>query len=71
MSLCSIIKQYDMNTYGVMTSVLDGANWPASHHYRFTPVERDNSTLSIEGWVCPRVGLDAVEREKSLLLPEI
>jgi hypothetical protein len=42
------------------TSVLDGGEWSASRHGRFTPRERAPGTHWIGSWVGPRVVPDAV-----------
>jgi len=47
----------------ILTSVLDGCEWSPSRSGRFTPRERARFTHCIGGWVGPRVGLDAVEKE--------
>jgi hypothetical protein len=47
-----------------LTSALDG-EWSASRPDLFTPGERALGTHWTGGWVGPRAGLDAVEREKS------
>jgi hypothetical protein len=44
-----------------MTSALDGGEWSASRHGRFTPGKRAPDTHCIGGWVGPRAGLDAVK----------
>jgi hypothetical protein len=40
-----------------LTSALDGSEWPASRHGRFTAGEKAPGTYWIEGWVGPRAGL--------------
>jgi hypothetical protein len=47
-----------------LTSTLDGGEWSASRHGRFTPRERALDTHWIGGWLGPRAGLDAVVRRK-------
>jgi len=47
-----------------LISVLDGDEWSASHSGRFIPVWTVPSTHSVEGWVGPRAGLDAVTKRK-------
>jgi hypothetical protein len=47
-----------------MTSALDGGEWSASRHGRFTPRETAPGTHWIEGWVGPRAVLDAVVKRK-------
>jgi len=44
----------------LLTSELDGGEWPASRSCRFIPGERTSSTHWIRGWVGPRAGLDGV-----------
>jgi hypothetical protein len=61
-----------MKTYGgvdvwihvFLTSALVRGAWSASRPDRFTPGEGAPCTHCIEGWVGPRVGLDAVEKRK-------
>jgi hypothetical protein len=43
------------------TSTLDGGEWSASRPFRFTP-----GTRFIGAWVGPRVGLDAIQKGKSV-----
>jgi hypothetical protein len=47
-----------------LTSALDGGEWSASRHNRFTPRERAPGTHWIGGWVGPRTVLDAVMKRK-------
>jgi hypothetical protein len=62
-----------MKTYGViivppfLNSAVDGAEWTPSRAGRFTPGETAPFTHRIEGWLCPRSGLDSVEKRKSPL----
>jgi hypothetical protein len=49
-----------------LISGLDGGEWSTSRLGRFTPRERAPSTHWIRGWVGPIVGLDAVEKRKTL-----
>jgi hypothetical protein len=49
-----------------MTSALDGGEWLASRHGRFTPRERAPVTHWIGGWVGPRAVLDAVVKRKNI-----
>jgi hypothetical protein len=49
-----------------LASELDGGEWSASHHGRFTPRERAPGTHWIKGWVGPRAVLDAVVKRKIL-----
>jgi len=46
--------------HAFLTSALDGDDWSASHHDRFTPWEIAYNTICTWGWVGPRAGLDAV-----------
>jgi hypothetical protein len=46
--------------HAILASELDGGDWSASRPDRFTPRKRAPGTHWIGGWVCPRVGLDAV-----------
>jgi hypothetical protein len=47
-----------------LTSALDGGEWSASRHGRFTPRERVPCIHWIGGWVGLRAGLDAVVKKK-------
>jgi hypothetical protein len=47
-----------------LTSALDGGEWSASRHGRFTPRETAPGTHWIGGWMGPRAVLDAVVRRK-------
>jgi prepilin signal peptidase PulO-like enzyme (type II secretory pathway) len=47
-----------------LTSELDGGEWSASRHGRFTPRERVPGTHWIGGWVGPRAFLNAVVNRK-------
>jgi hypothetical protein len=49
----------------ILTSVLDGGEWSASHPSRFISSERAPGTHWIGGWVGPRDGLDVVEKRKT------
>jgi hypothetical protein len=53
-----------MSSTHSLTSVLDGGEWSASHHGRFTPRERTPGTHWIGGWVGPGTVLDAVVKRK-------
>jgi hypothetical protein len=61
-----------MNTYGgggglappFLTSSPGGDEWSASRLGHITPGERAPSTYWIGGWVCPKAGLDAMEKRK-------
>jgi hypothetical protein len=55
-----------MNKYGGV-----GGEWLASRPCRFTHGERTPGIHWIRGWVCPRGGLDDVEKRKIFLLPGI
>jgi hypothetical protein len=48
----------------ILTSALDGCEWPASCPGQFTPRERAPGTLRIGGWVGPRAGLNVVARSQ-------
>jgi hypothetical protein len=68
LSVC-VINQDAMKMYGgggiaplFLTSTVDGGEWSASRPCRFTSEKRAPGTLSVEGWVDPRTGLDAVEK---------
>jgi hypothetical protein len=52
-----------------LTSALVGGEWSASHPGRFTSKEIASGTSCIGGWVGPRGGMDAVE--KDFVLPGI
>jgi hypothetical protein len=45
-----------------LTSALDGSEWSASRHGRFTPGDTAPGTHLIEGWVDLRAGLNAMEK---------
>jgi len=47
-----------------LTLALDGGEWSTSCPDCFIPRETTPNTHWIEGWVVPRVGLDAVVRRK-------
>jgi hypothetical protein len=55
-----------MKTYGgvkvFLTSALDGGEWSDSHPGRFTPRKRATGTHCLGGWVGPRAGLNAIEK---------
>jgi hypothetical protein len=65
---CALTEHHTMKTcWGsggvashIFTSALDGGKWSASRPGCFIPRERAPGTYSIEGWVGPRAGLDAV-----------
>jgi hypothetical protein len=70
LSLCSFLTEHHamkvywgvkVQLHAFLTSALDGGEWSASHHGRFTPRERAPGTHWIGGWVGPRAGLDAVD----------
>jgi hypothetical protein len=50
----------------LFSSALDGGEWSASRHGRFTPGEITSSTHLLGCWVGLIVGLDAVEKRKIL-----
>jgi hypothetical protein len=64
------MKHCDMKTYGEVdvyihvfsTSALVGGEWSASRLYRFTPRKRAPGVHQIGSWVCPKFGLDDVEK---------
>jgi hypothetical protein len=66
-----------MNAYGevdvqihiFLTSALVAGEWSASRLDRLTLGKTAPGTHWIGGWVCPRTGLDDVERRKILTLP--
>jgi hypothetical protein len=66
-----------MKTYGgvdvlihiFLTWALVVVEWSASHPGRFIPREVVPGTHWIGGWMCPRSGLDYVEKRKFLTLP--
>jgi len=47
-----------------LTSALDGDEWSALRHGRFTQRERAPGTHWIGGWAGPRVSLDAVVKRE-------
>jgi hypothetical protein len=53
-----------------LTSAIDGGEWSASRLCYFCPWERALGTHWIEGWVDPRVLLDAVKKIKTLYCRE-
>jgi hypothetical protein len=55
------VRDNESITRPLLTSALDGVEWSASRHGRFTPGEKSPRTHWIGGWVGPRIGLDAVE----------
>jgi hypothetical protein len=64
-SLCA------MKTYGgvavyppLITFAVDGDEWSASRPCRYTPGDIAPGTHFIGGWVCPRVGQEAVVKSK-------
>jgi hypothetical protein len=59
----------DVYIHIFLTSALLGDEWSASRPGRFTPEERAPGIHWIGGWVCPRAGLDDVEKRKFLTLP--
>jgi hypothetical protein len=52
------------------TSALNGNEWSASGHGRFTPGEKALGSHDIGSWVGPRAGLDAVAPREIILRPE-
>jgi hypothetical protein len=53
----------------LLTWVLVGGQWSASHPSCSTPGEGAYSTHWIGGWVGPRAGFDDMEKRKFLALP--
>jgi hypothetical protein len=51
-----------------LTSALVGGEWSASCSGRFAPGERAPDPQWIGGWVCPKAGLDDVEKRKFFTL---
>jgi hypothetical protein len=73
LSLCFLIEHDVMKAYWgkwryisthSLTSALDGGEWSASHHCRFTPRETAPDSHWIEGWMGSRAVLDAVVKRK-------
>jgi hypothetical protein len=54
----------EVKLHEVLTSALDGGEWPASRPDRFATGEMFLGTHWIGGWVVPRAGLDAVAKRK-------
>jgi hypothetical protein len=52
-----------------LTSALVGGEWSDSRPGRFAPEKRTPGTHCIVDWVCPRAGLDDVEKKKFLTVP--
>jgi hypothetical protein len=59
----------DVYIHIFLTLALVGDKCSASHPSRFTAGERASGTHWIGVWVCPRAGLDDVEKSKFLTLP--
>jgi hypothetical protein len=49
-----------------LISALDASEWSASRPCRFNPRERAPGIYWIGGWMGSRIGLDAVEKRKTL-----
>jgi hypothetical protein len=65
------MKEYggvDLYIHIFLTSALVGGEWSASRPCCFTPRERTLGIHWIGGWVCPRAGLDDMEKRKCLTL---
>jgi hypothetical protein len=55
-----------------LTSTVDGGEWLASRHFRFTPGKRVRGLHYVRGWVGSIFGLDSVDQRKNFLpLPGI
>jgi hypothetical protein len=59
-----ILMEWRYCSTNYLASALDGGEWSASRHGRFTPREIDPSTPWIRGWVGTRAVLDAVVKRK-------
>jgi hypothetical protein len=68
LSLC-LTKHYAMKACGGVASALVGSEWSDSRPGRFTFRGRAPGTHWIGGWICPRAGLDDVEKRIFLTLP--
>jgi hypothetical protein len=74
LSLCLISQvlchEYIWGSGGIappfLTSALDEGEWSASRPWRSTPGERAPCTHWTGGWVCPKVGLDVLNKTKIL-----
>jgi hypothetical protein len=51
----------------LLTSALDGCEWPVSHLCSFTPRKTAPGTYFIGGWVGPQASLDVMEKRKFFL----
>jgi hypothetical protein len=56
----------DVQIHIFLTSALVAGEWSDSRPGRFTPGERDHSTLWKGGWLDSRIGLDDMEKRKFL-----
>jgi hypothetical protein len=56
----------EVDLHAFVTSALDGGEWSASRHGRFTPREIAPGTHWIGGWVGTRAGLDTEVNRKIL-----
>jgi hypothetical protein len=71
-----LTKHYAMKAYGgvdvqihvFFTSTLVWGEWSALRHDRFSPGKRAPDTYWIGGWVCPRGGLNYMEKWKFFTL---
>jgi hypothetical protein len=59
-----VLREYRYSSTHSLTSALDGGEWSASRHGRFTSRERAPGTLLIGGWVGSRTILDPVVKRK-------
>jgi len=62
----------EVQVQAILTSALDGDEWPVSGPGRFPPGERARCIHCLGSWVGPRAGMKAVEWRKnpSFPLPE-
>ena len=64
--LLHAMKAYKECLHSFFTSVLDGAEWPASRLSRFTPAEKIPCAQWLKRWVGSRGVLDVLEKRKYL-----
>jgi hypothetical protein len=56
--------------HALLTSALDGGEWPASRPGHFNPGEKGPGTHLKGGWVGPKAGLDALKvKSKCKVVP--